>query len=133
MRELYKYHAKNIHKWEGGECDFHNQLVCSCGNYEDDELKCCGKVCHTTYVLSCPLHALAYQIERFHRADHAEEIIDPELGKKNSNACEATLIFMVFTKLRLKDVGLQCLHYHHYQASTNLALVQSSMTYLFKR
>ena len=128
MIELGKYHARDIHKWEGGECDFHNQLVCSCGKCEDAELSCCGKVYHTTYVLSCPLHALAYEIECFHRANHAEEIIDPELGKGNSNACEAT--FTVFPKFRPKNVGLQCLHY---QASTNLALVQSSMTYLSKR
>lgn len=128
MRELGKYHARNIHSWEGGECAFHPQLVCTCGDCEEDELKCPGKNYQTTHVLTCPLHSLAYEIECNHRADRAEEIIDPDLGKGHSNACEAT--FTVFTKFRPKDVGLQRLHY---QASTNLALVQSSMTFLFSR
>jgi len=76
----------------------------------------------------CPLHALAYEIECNHRADHASEIIDPELGRGHSNACEAT--FSVFPKFHPKDVGLQRLHY---QASTNLALLQASMTYLYEK
>ena len=62
------------------------------------------------------------------RAEHAEEIIDTDLGKGHSNACEAT--FKVFPKFRPKDVML---HRLHYQASTNLVLLQSSMTYLFKK
>ena len=72
------------------------------------------------HVLTCPLHALAYEIECNHRADHANEIIDPELGRGHSNACEAT--FTIFPKFRPKDIGLQRLHY---QASTNLALIHS--------
>ena len=127
MRELGRYHSRDIHQWEGGECDFHAHVLCSCGNCEDS-LSCDGKPYHTSHVLSCPLHALAYEIECSHRANHAEEIIDPELGKGHSNACEAT--FTVFPKFRPKDVALQRLHY---QASTNLALIQSSMTYLFRK
>jgi len=91
-------------------------------------LTCEGKEYHTAHVLTCPLHALAYEIECHHRAALAEQIIDPELGKGHSNACEAT--FSVFPKFRPKDVGLQRLHY---QASTNLALIQASMTFLFKK
>lgn len=123
---LDRYHAKDIDKWEGGECDFHPQVLCSCGNCDDAERKCIGKAYHTSQVLSCDLHSLAYEIGCNHRADHAADIIDPELGRGHSNACEAT--FTVFPKFRPKDVALQRLHY---QASTNLALVQSSMMYLF--
>ena len=105
--------------------DFHPLLVCSCGKCEKDDLKCPGKEYQSTNVLICPLHALAHEIECNHRADHASEIIDPELGRGHSNACEAT--FTIFPKFRPKDIGLQRLHY---QASTNLSLIQSLLTYL---
>ena len=127
MRDLGKYHARGIHTWEGGECEFHPALVCSCGKC-DNELKCNAKAYESKHVLTCPLHALVYEIECNHRADHAEEIIDPELGRGHSNACEAT--FTVFPKFRPKDTYLQALHY---RASTNLALIQSSMTYLYEK
>ena len=51
------------------------------------------------------MHALAYEIECNRTADNAAEIIDPDLGRGHSNACEAT--FSVFTKFRPKDVVLQ--------------------------
>ena len=128
MRDLGRYHARGIHKWDGGQCDFHPLLVCSCGKCEKDDMKCPGKEDQSAHVLTCPLHALAYEIECNHRADHAREIIDPELGRGHSNACEAT--FTVFPKFRPKDIGLQRLHY---QASTNLALILSSTTYLYSK
>ena len=129
MRDLERYHSRGIHTWEDGECDFHPLRVCSCGQCENqDKLKYQGKEYESTNILTCPLHALTYEIECNHRADHASKIIDPELGRGHSNACEAT--FTVFPKFRPKDVGLQRLHY---QASTNLALLQASMTYLYSR
>ena len=128
MRDLGRYHARGVHSWDGGECDFHPLRICSCGTCERGDLKCPGKEYQSSMVLTCPLHALAYEIECSHRADHASEIIDPELGRGHSNACEAT--FRVFPKFRPKDIGLQRLHY---QASTNLALLQASMTYLYDR
>ena len=79
-------------------------------------------------MLTCPMHALAYEIECNRRADHASEIIESELGRGHSNACEAT--FTVFPNFRPKDIGLQRFHY---QASTNLALLQSLMTYLYSK
>ena len=108
MWELGKYYAQDIHQWEDRVCDFHSRVLCSCGNCEDNHA-CEGNLYHTSNVLSCPLHALAYEIECCHRADYADEIIDPELGKGHSNACEAT--FTVFPKLRPKDIALQELHY----------------------
>ena len=127
--DLGKYHARGIHKWEDGECDFHPLRVCSCRNCsEDEDFKCNGKEYQSKHRLTCPLHSLVYEIECANRAKHADEIIDPDLGRGHSNACEAT--FSVFPKFRPKDVALQRLHY---QASTNLALMQSSMTYLYRR
>ena len=29
---LGKYHARNIHQWEGGSCDFHSLKTCVCSN-----------------------------------------------------------------------------------------------------
>ncbi len=129
MRNLAKYHARGIHQWDGGECDFHPILVCSCGDCPaDGERKCDGKPYESQNTLRCELHALAYEIECNHRADHAAEIIDPELGRGHSNLCEAT--FSVVAKFRAKDTNV---HRVHYQTSTNLGLIQSSMTFLYER
>lgn len=79
-QKLGKYYARDVHRWEKGECAFHKQVVCSCGGCEEDgEVKCAGKVYHTTNVLSYPLLSLAYEIECEHRAEHSGDIIDPEL------------------------------------------------------
>ena len=128
MRDIGSYHVQGVHSWDDGECDFHPLRVCSCGKCKGDSLKCPGKEYQSTNILMYPVHALAYEIECNHRADHASEIIDPELGRGHSNACEAT--FSVFPKFRPKDVRLQRLHY---QAPTNLALLQASMTYLYEK
>ena len=101
MMDLGKYHARGIHKWEDGECDFHPLRVCSCGNCSDDEdFKCNGKEYQSKHPLTCPLHSLVYEIECANRAKHADEIIDLDLGRGHSNACEAT--FSVFKKFGLK-------------------------------
>ena len=129
METLGKYHARGIHQWDGGQCHFHPLLVCSCGECLDgEELKCNGKAYMSRNFLHCDLHSLGYEIECHHRAEHAEEIIDPELGRGHSNLCEAT--FSVVTKFRPKDTDL---HQLHYQTSTNLGLIQSNMTYLYER
>ena len=51
IQTLGKYHARNIHQWEqgecmGGECGFHRLFTCSCGKCED-EIECEGKPYHT--------------------------------------------------------------------------------------
>lgn len=119
-----------MHRWEGGEYTFHRQI---CGGCEEDDdenikLKCAAEEYYTTKMLSCPFHSLAYEIECEHLAEHSEDIIDPEQGKGHFNACEAT--FTVFPKVRPKYVVP---HRLHCQMSMNLALLQSSMTYLFKK
>ena len=90
-------------------------------------LKCTGESYHAGNVLKCEFHALAYEIECFERAKHAEQVIDPGLGKGHSNLPEST--FSVLTKFRAKDINL---HREHYEASTNLGLIQSNMTWCFK-
>lgn len=72
--------------------------------------------------------SLRIEIECDHRAEQAAEVIDPDLGRGHSNLCEST--FSVLTKFRPKDTNL---HRMHYQASTNLRLIQSNMTYLFEK
>ena len=64
MRELGKYHARGIYKWDDGECSFHPAQVCLCGNCNDKEkLKCLGKPYESRNVITCPMHFLAYEIE----------------------------------------------------------------------
>ena len=65
------HHVRDIHSWEVKEdgitvvhgCDFHNLILCSCGNCEMGELTCEGKPYKTTHILSCRFHALLYKIE----------------------------------------------------------------------
>ena len=129
MRNLSRYHVRGIHEWEGGHCDFPPLRVCSCTECpEGDELMCIGKPYESRNSLHCSLHSLAYKIECNHCANHAAEIIDPELGRGHSNLCEAT--FSVVAKFTPKDTNL---HRVHHQALTNLGLLQSSMTYLYNR
>ncbi|XP_068705034.1 uncharacterized protein [Montipora foliosa] len=133
MLTLGKYHSKDIHEWEGGSCSFHPLTKCSCKNCDCDEngfypdMKCQGQPYHSTHPLKCEFHGLAYEIECAERAKNAKSVIDPELGKGHSNMPEAT--FSVLAKFRAKDTNL---HQKHYQASTNLGLIQANMTWLFK-
>ena len=75
MRHLGQYHARGIHQWDGGQCDFHPLVVCSCGNcVSTDELQCAGKEYASRNVLRCDLHSLTYEIECDHRAEQAAEV-----------------------------------------------------------
>ena len=108
-------------------------MKCSCkecntdvdGFYED--LKCEGEPYHSADVLKCELHALAYEIECTTRAAEAEKIISPVMERGHSNLLESS--FSVLTKFRAKDINL---HQKHYQASTNLGLIQTSMARAYK-
>ena len=120
-------------KWascqDGGQCDFHPLVVYSCGNcLSTDKLQCAGKEYASKNVLRCDLHSLTYEIECDHRAEPTAEVIDPEFGRSHSNPCESN--FSVLTKYCPKHTNL---HRLHYQVSTNIGLIQSSMTYLFGR
>ena len=117
----------------GGACSFHPLVKCSCKECEVDEngfypdMRCQGQRYHSAHPLKCEFHGLAYEIECAERAKNANNVIDPELGKGHSNLPQAT--FSVLTKFRAKDTNL---HQKHYQASTNLGLIQANMTWLHK-
>ena len=127
MRQLGRYHSKDIHQWDGGKCAFHELKKCTCKQCEDQVL-CEGKEYHTRNPLACPMHALAFEIECERRAHQASALIHPELGRGNTNIVEAS--HHVLTKFRSKDQNLQRLHY---VTSTNLGLLQANMTYMYQK
>jgi len=132
MLALGKYHCRDIHEWEGGSCSFHPIVKCNCKSCDVDEngfcpeMKCSGESYHSAHALKCDFHALLYEIECTERANSAEDVIYPDMGKGHSNLPEAT--FNVLTKFRAKDTNL---HQKHYQASTNVGLIQSCMTWCY--
>ena len=122
-------HARNEHKWDGGQCDFHPLKICSCGKCNNtDELECKGKPYSTKSVLSCPLHSLAYEIELNERASMANDLVHPVLKRGHSNWLEAS--HSVLIRFRPEHISLERLHY---EVSTNLGLLQSNMTYMYEK
>ena len=92
------------------------------------ELKCEGKQYRTRLMLTCPLHQLAYTIELEHRVSKARQYIHPIMKRGHSNWLEAS--HNVFIRFRSKALNLERLHY---EVATNLALLQSNLTYLTKK
>ena len=127
LRILGKYHARDIHSWNRGQCDFHDLRECNCGKCKA-EITCDGKQYHAKNPLTCPFHALAYEIECYSRASQADQIIHTELGRGHSNYPEAS--HNVLIRYRLKDKYLQSTHY---MVSTNMGLLQANMTWLGKK
>ena len=70
-------------------------------------------------------HALMYEIECDNRASMAASLIHPVFKRGHSNWLEASHSVMIS-----KDVAIQRLHY---EVSTNLALLQSNMTYMWDK
>ena len=91
MRALGKHHVKDVHTWEGGECGFHPLSVCSCRRCpeEEEDHQCDGQPYVTRNTLKCHFHQLTYQLECNLRAEDAQAVIHPELGRGHSNLCEA--------------------------------------------
>ena len=128
IRELAR-HARDEHEWDGGRCTFHQLRVCTCKGCDDlQNLKCEGKEYHTRYPVSCPFHSLAYEIECHERAEASEQIVHPTLKRGHSNWLEAS--HNVFIRFRPKHIHLERLHY---VVSTELALLQSNMTYMYHK
>ena len=125
MLALGKYHARDIHTWEDGQCDFQDKKKCSCGSCEEDDVQCEGEDYHSKNSLTCPFHALAYEVECHSRASQASQIIHPELGQGHSNYPEAS--HNVLIRFRSKDKYLRLIHY---TVSTNMGLMQANMTWL---
>ena len=120
------YHARDIHEWEGGRCDFHPLRVCTCKKCDKKGLiECDGKPYKTRMKLDCEFHALLYEIECTERAAQASKLVHPILKRGHSNAVEAS--HNVLIRFRSKDIYLERLHY---QLSTNLGLLQANLTYM---
>ncbi|XP_028417004.1 uncharacterized protein LOC114541219 [Dendronephthya gigantea] len=126
---LGTYHSKDIHtRVDGKSCGFHPDIVCSCGDCDEDEkIGCSGVTYKTKYPLTCAFHKLAYQIECLHCADDAKSVIHPTMVRGCSNQCEAH--FSVLPDFHAKDQNLCRLHYI---TSTNCGLSQGNMSLGFK-
>ena len=85
--EALPKHARDIHEWEGGRCDFHPLRVCTCKKCGDKEqIECEGKPYKTRMKLDCEFHALLYEIECTERAAQASKLVHPILKRGHSNA-----------------------------------------------
>ena len=122
--ETLAQHARDEHT----EYTFCKKTLCSCGKCKGkEELDCKGKEYHTRHPIKCPMHSLAFEIECHYRASQAEKLIHPILGMGYTNQNEAS--HNVFIRYRAKTYHMERLHYI---VSTNLGLLQSNMTYMFK-
>uniref|UniRef100_A0A1X7UCX7 Uncharacterized protein n=1 Tax=Amphimedon queenslandica TaxID=400682 RepID=A0A1X7UCX7_AMPQE len=129
LMNLALHHFQDEHQWDGGQCDFHPLVVCSCGSCTDKyNLKCQGKPYKSDQVLKCPFHTLAYKLECQEKAGLADVLIHPEIGKVTTNPVEAS--HNVLVRYRSKNWNLARLHYH---VSTNIGLIQGCMTYRFTK
>ena len=118
-------HARDVHEWKGGRCDYHPLWVCTCNKCPTEEIKCEGKPYQTRLKLDCEFHALLYEIECMGRASQASRLVHPVLKRGHSNLVEAS--HNVLIRFRSKDISLERLHYH---LSTNLGLLQANLSYM---
>ena len=102
--------------------------VCICKQCSGEDLKCEGKEYHTRCALTCPFHSLAYEIECHERAEISKQLVHPILKRGHSKWLEAS--HSVFIRFRPKHINLERLHY---VVSTELALLQSNMTYIYEK
>ena len=80
--KMLTHHVCDEHEWDGVQCDFHNLIVCSCGECKGDEITCAGKRYKSRLLLDCPYHNLAYFVKLHNRSKLvAEKVIDKELGR----------------------------------------------------
>lgn len=91
MRALSEHHVRDVHDWGDDEIHaygFHENTVCSCTKCDKDEqLQCIGKPYKTKTPPTCEYHCLAYRIECEHRAEDADNVIHPTMGREHSNLC----------------------------------------------
>ena len=112
-----------------GDVAFIHSKFVNCGKCKNtDKLECKGNPYSTKSVLSCRLHSLAYEIELNDRASMANDLVHPVLKRGHSNWLEAS--HSVLIRFRPKHIYLERLHY---EASTNLGLLQSNMTYMYEK
>ena len=60
-------------------------------NVKEDEIKCTGEPYKTEIPLKSTFHWLAYRIECKRRAQEADNVIQPQMGRGHSNLCEANI------------------------------------------
>ena len=124
--EALPKHERDEHVWEGGRCNFHPLLVCTCKSCDNaEQIKCKGEPYKTRMKLDCAFHALLYEIECMERAKMATKLVHPILKRGHSNAVESS--HNVLIRFRCKDISIERLHYH---VSTNLGLLQANLTYM---
>lgn len=105
LRNLSQYHVRDIHEWEDGACDFHPTKQCTCKKCDGDaEPECEGSPYQTKHQLKCEYHWLAYVLECEKRAEEADSVIHPIMGRGHSNLCEAG--FTVLPHFRSKTQSL---------------------------
>ena len=76
--EALPKHARDIHEWKGGRCDFPPLRVCTCKECGDKEqIECKGKPYKTKIKLHCEFHALFY--ERYNEAMAKNKWTDQQL------------------------------------------------------
>ena len=97
-------HARDVHQWDPGRCDFHPLRVCTCGKCDQDDVVCEGKRYYTRMKLD---FELLYGIEFAERASQANKLVHPVLKRGHSNAVESS-----HHVLRSKDIAFEKLHYH---------------------
>ena len=125
LRDLGMYHARDVHSWEGGSCSFHSPRKCACGKCEaGTELLCAGELYKSKNRLTCPFHALCYQVVLSDIADDAKQIVHTVMLRGNSNGCESK--FNVVTRYRSKDKALE---QRSYQLYTDIGLLQANITW----
>lgn len=107
MRALGKYHCRDIHEWGDGETSgFHPNVVCSCGNCdEDNDLQCSGKPYKTKNALTCEYHQLAYQIECERRASDAANVIHSVWAGATQTFARPISLSCLTSALRTKVFG----------------------------
>ena len=69
--------CRDIHEWGNEMCGFHDNMVCSCKECDEDEGVQCEGTPYLTKVPSFEVHWLAYRIKCKRRALDAEFIIHP--------------------------------------------------------
>ena len=115
------HHVQDIHKWDGGQCQFHELTVCNCGKCADkNKPQCQGKEYHTREVA---FHLLVYRIECHIRAKMADKLVDSTLKRGHSNWLESS--HNVFICFRPKHIFFERLYYN---VATNLGLLQANQT-----
>ena len=77
LKKLVVYHARDVHKWDDGQCDFQPQKVCSCSNYKKTSVNCVGKPYENKHILTCPFHSLAYEVECYKYAAQSQSLLHP--------------------------------------------------------